>query len=176
MSSSRVNFFLQNKKLTLETWLNLIKTSVSIILALVLEKTFAIYFLKRPICVLWQFVKTQVPIQLLVIKKLMATAVNILKLNRNSVDETNGSKENRMKWMHKRPKRETVVEVLQLRRTTFLLHYTYTHQINTQQWIKLHFTFDSCQAIFVDLSYLLQHYSIYLGTNYTLCSSYIVHM
>ena len=129
-----------------------------------MEKTFTIYFLKRPICVLWQFVKTQVPIQLLVVKKLMATAVPILKLNRNSVDETNGSKENRMKWMHKHPKRETVVEVLQLRRTTFPLHYTYTHQINTQQWIKLHFTLDSCQAIFVDLPYLLQYYSIYLGS------------
>jgi len=77
----------------LETQLNLIKTSVSIILALILEKTFIIYFLKCPICVLSQFVETQVPIQLPVIKKLMATAVPILKLNRNFVDETNGSNE-----------------------------------------------------------------------------------
>jgi len=124
---ARVNFFLQNRKLTLETGLNIIKTSVSIILALILEKTFIIYFLKCPTRVLGQFVKTQVTVQLPVIKKFMATAVPSLKLNRNSVDETNGSKENRMKLMHKRHKRETVVEVLQLQNTTFLLHYTYTH-------------------------------------------------
>jgi len=133
MTSSRVNFFLQNRKLTLETQLNLIKTSVSIIFSTNFGKNFYYLLFKMPHLCSVAVCRNTSANPITKMKKLMATAVPILKLSRNSVDETNGLKENRMKLMHKRHKRETVVEILQLRKTTFALHYTYTHQINTQQ-------------------------------------------